>query len=64
MGYGPNEKDIKKPPPFKSNYANFDECIDAAKRAGVNQTRTDAYAEGDGYLGVDDIDRMRRRKII
>jgi len=62
MDYGIINKDIKVPKREK-NYKNFDECIDAAKRSGVNQTRTDAYAEGDGYLGVDDIDRMRRRKI-
>jgi len=61
MSYG--DKTEYKQPYRKKNYANFDECIDAAKRAGVNQDRTDAYAQGDGYLGVDDIDRMRRRKI-
>ncbi len=42
---------------------NHDANIDAAKRAGKHGVRTDAAAQGDGYLGMDDIDKMRRRKV-
>jgi hypothetical protein len=41
---------------------SHDECIENAKKSG-NYERTDAYAEGVGYLGVDDMDRIRRRKL-
>jgi hypothetical protein len=45
----------------KRNYRpNFDEEIKKAERAGNHQMRTDAFAEGDGYLCVDDLDRIRR----
>jgi hypothetical protein len=47
----------KRPHPY-----GHDECIDKAKKSG-DYERSDAYAEGVGYLGVDDIDKMRRRKI-
>lgn len=40
-----------------------DECIDRAKSSGNYGVRTDAYAEGDGYLGVDDLDRIRKRRL-
>lgn len=63
MAYESDKKNMNKSDNKKSNYANFDECIDRAKNSGKNQTRTDAYAEGDGYLGVDDLDRIRRRKL-
>ncbi len=44
-------------------HADHDELIDKAKRAGNYCDRTDAAAEGDGYLGIDDLDRIRRRKL-
>ena len=44
-------------------YAGHDELIDEAKEYCKYGFRTDAYAEGVGFLGMDDIDRMRRRKI-
>ena len=45
------------------NYAGHDELIDRAKSSGKFNVRTDAAAEGVGYLGVDDLDRIRRRKL-
>jgi hypothetical protein len=38
-----------------------DDCINGAQQAGKYGVRTDAAAEGVGYLGMDDIDRMRRK---
>lgn len=43
--------------------AGHDELIDRAKASGKYGFRTDAAAEGVGYLGVDDLDRLRRRKL-
>jgi hypothetical protein len=37
--------------------------LDAAKRADQYGVSTDAFAEGDGYLGIDDLDRFRREKL-
>lgn len=45
------------------NYAGHDKLIDSAKASGKYGVRTDAAAEGVGYLGVDDLDRIRRRKL-
>lgn len=45
------------------NKSSHDELIDSAKRSGNYGDRTDAYSQGVGYLGVDDLDKMRRRKI-
>ncbi len=50
---------LRKPP-----YYGYNECIDIAKRARDNQLKdSDPMVEKEGFLGVDDIDRMRRRKI-
>lgn len=46
--------------PGKSDH---DQLINKAKQSGVYCDRTDAASQGVGYLGVDDLDRMRRRKI-
>lgn len=43
--------------------AGHDELIDRAKSSGKYGVRSDAAAEGVGYLGVDDLDRIRRRKL-
>ncbi len=43
--------------------AGHDELIDRAKDSGKYGVRSDAAAEGVGYLGVDDLDRIRRRKL-
>lgn len=45
------------------HYKSHDELIDTAKKSGNYNTRTDAYAEGAGYLGIDDLDKIRRRKL-
>ena len=43
---------------------NYDNDIDNGERARNNQRRdTDPMIEKEGFLGVDDIDRLRRRKI-
>lgn len=47
----------------KTGYACADVMIDRAKKANVYGVRTDAAAEGVGYLGVDHLDRIRRRKL-
>lgn len=47
----------------RPNYASHDELIDRACNTGKYGVRTDAAAEGVGYLGVDDIDRIRRKNL-
>jgi hypothetical protein len=43
---------------------DYDYDIDCARDARNNQKRdTDPMIEKEGFLGVDDLDRMRRRKI-
>jgi len=37
--------------------------LDAAKKTGNYCMRTDAFAEGVDYLGVDDIDKLRRERL-
>ena len=40
----------------------YNECIDRAKAARNNQFRdSDPMVEKEGFLGVDDIDKRRRR---
>lgn len=42
----------------------YNECIDRAKRARNNQLKdSDPMVEKEGFLAVDDLDKMRRRKI-
>lgn len=38
-----------------------DDCIKNALEAGNYGVRTDAGSQGVGYLGMDDLNRMRRR---
>ncbi len=40
-----------------------DALIDSATESGKYGVRTDAAAEGVGYLGVDDLDRIRRKNL-
>jgi hypothetical protein len=47
----------------KGNYASHDTMIERATEAGKYGVRTDAAAEGVGYLGVDDLDRIRRKNL-
>jgi hypothetical protein len=43
---------------------NYDRDINTAERARNNQKRdTLPGTQEEGYLGIDDIDRLRRRKI-
>lgn len=44
-------------------FKGHDPLVDEAKEYCKFGYRTDAAAEGVGYLGVDDIDRIRRRKL-
>lgn len=57
----------RKPIPVRdgrgSSKAGHDELIDKGRSSGQYGQRTDAAAEGAGYLGIDDLDRLRRRKI-
>lgn len=43
--------------------AGHDELIDRAGASGKYGVRTDAAAEGVGYLGMDDLDRIRRERL-
>ncbi len=43
--------------------ASHDELIEQAGDSGKYGVRTDAAAEGVGYLGMDDLDRIRRKKL-
>lgn len=43
--------------------ASHDELIKRAGASGKYGVRTDAAAEGVGYLGVDDLDRIRRERL-
>lgn len=47
----------------REGFLGHDALIDRAKESGKYGVRTDAAAEGVGYLGVDDLDRLRRRKL-
>jgi hypothetical protein len=44
-------------------HADHDDLISRASEAGSYCDRTDAAAQGVGYLGVDDLDRLRRKNI-
>lgn len=43
---------------------NYDDDIDMAAKARNNQRRdSDPMIEKEGFLGMDDLDRMRRRRM-
>jgi hypothetical protein len=44
-------------------HGSKDKDIRAAEKAGDYCYPTDAYAEQPGYLGMDDIDRIRRERL-
>ncbi len=44
-------------------YKGHDALIEVAGDTGKYGYRTDAAAEGVGYLGVDDLDRIRRKNL-
>lgn len=48
----------------KTTRQGYNEEIDIAKAARNNQFKdTDPRVEKEGFLGIDDLDRMRRRKV-
>lgn len=48
----------------RSERYGYNECIDRAKAARDSQLKdSDPMVEKEGFLGVDDLDKMRRRKI-
>ena len=54
------DKEVKE---IESN-TNYNRDLDVAKKARVNQRLdTSPMIEKEGFLGMDDIDRLRRRKI-
>jgi hypothetical protein len=46
-----------------TQHESKDKEIEAATKADDYCVRTDAFAEGDGYLGIDDLDRIRRDRL-
>ena len=56
--------DDRNTSPRTYSETNYDRDIDNAKNARNNQLRdTDPRIEKEGFLGIDDLDRLRRRKI-
>ncbi len=54
----------KKSSEEKRTRTNYNEEIDSAKTARNNQLKdTSPLVEKEGFLGVDDLDRLRRRHI-
>lgn len=46
-----------------AGYYSHDQCLSKAEEAGNFGVRTDAAAQGCDYLGVDDLDRIRKRNL-
>lgn len=65
MGYynEPVNRKDKSGQPRTEHFESSNRELDEAKSADQYQMRTDAFAEGDGYLGIDDLDRLRREKL-
>ncbi len=48
----------------RTSETNYDRDIDTAKMARNNQLKdSDPMIEKEGFLAVDDVDKMRRRKV-
>lgn len=47
----------------KEGFKGHDPLIEEASDSGKYGVRTDVDAEGVGYLGMDDIDRIRRKNL-
>jgi hypothetical protein len=46
------------------HYSGYDEEIDKAKKARNRQRKdSDPMVVNEGFLGVDDLDKLRRRKV-
>lgn len=65
MGYydKPVNRTDKSGAKRSEHYKSNDSEIDFAKRSDEYGVRSDAFAEGDGYLGLDNLDRLRREKL-
>ena len=65
MGYydKPVDRADKSGAKRTEHFESADQELDEAKMADKYQERTDAFAQGDGYLTVDDLDRQRREKL-
>lgn len=46
-----------------TQHGSKDKEIKSATKADDYCQRTDAFAQGDGYLGIDDLDRARRNRL-
>lgn len=58
------EKDLKPMSRDRLTYKSYDQEINEAKAARNHQwLDTDPRIEKEGFLGVDDLDKMRRRKV-
>lgn len=61
MGYYDTpDKKVKISEDRNNGFSGHDMLLEDAQKAGKFGTRTDANAQGVGYVGMDDIDRMRR----
>jgi hypothetical protein len=59
-----SEKEFKKDVGDLYRHSTYNEDIDRAKSARNTQKNdTNPYIQKEGYLGMDDIDKMRRRKV-
>ena len=47
----------------QDRHASKDKEIKAAEKANKYQERTDPGADNDGFLGMDDLDRLRRERL-
>ena len=55
---------LEQPRSNEKPITNYDRDVNGAERARNNQHRdTDPRIEKEGFLGMDDLDRLRRRKI-
>jgi len=46
-----------------TRHESKDKELDNAKKSDLYGFRSDAFAEGTDYLGIDDLDRLRRDKL-
>lgn len=58
------ERKFTRPSEAQNRHMTYNETIDRAKAARNTQKNdSNPYMEMEGILGIDDIDKMRRRKI-
>ncbi len=65
MGYDnkPIKREDKSGEPRRRNYKSKDMELDSAKRANEYEFSSAPNADEIGFLGMDDIDRLRRDKL-